>query len=211
MTIYIIIAAVCIFAVFAVLIVKKYGGLSGGKDEGNKSVRLSSWAVKNIPIDYYDIRKDAYVLDDGSYMDIVMIRAKDLLSSNESEVEYDCLKFAKFYKIYADDFKIISMNFPCNTHKQQQYWQHKEETATNEVFKAWCAKYKEDLRLLEKEVTTREYYLMCFSKDETQHEKNISMIYSVLSSGREGLVQKIPAEKKHQILFKLNNKNSLIA
>ena len=47
---------------------------------------------------------------------------------------------------------------------------------------------------------------MIFSETEEGLEKNIRTMFSVLGSGRGGLVEKISYEKKKEILFRLLNK-----
>lgn len=74
-----------------------------------------------IPIREYDTENGCYRMKDGKYMDLVQINSKDLVNSSADEVEYDCLKFAKLYRLYEDDIKLIVMNFPCDTKKQQAY------------------------------------------------------------------------------------------
>lgn len=144
------------------------------------------------------------------YMDILMINSKDLISLSPADVEFDCLKFAKLYKIYQDDIKIVALNFPCSTIKQQQYFKEKIRRASNEVFKVWLERKLEEMVLLEKNSTTREFYLLTFSKTLEEHSKNKTTLLATLSSGRDGLISKIPSSKKHQIVYKLHNKNMVI-
>lgn len=222
----ILIFAVVVFGIAGVIIAETYRSVMNGtpkrKDEKRKErpsytgtafrsgkKKLDKWAGELIPIRSYDTDKDVYILDKGC-MDILMIRSKDLTSANEDEVEYDCLKFAKLYKVCGADLKIISMNFPCNTLKQQEYFRRKMETASNEVFRTWCGKKLDELSYLER-TTSREFYLMFFSKDMEGHEKNMATIFGTLGSGRDGLIDRIDPDKKHKIIYKLNNKNALVS
>ncbi len=157
----------------------------------------------------YDPQTECYHLKD-ELMDIVQITSKDLVNSSDDEVEFDCLKFAKFYKTYADDLKIITMNFPCKTEMQQQYLEYKMQQTKNEIHQKFLQKYIDELAWLSKHDTTREYFYMIFGRNRDDMEKNIRTLRSTLGSGKTGLVQFIPAEKKHQILFRLNNKCNLI-
>lgn len=163
-----------------------------------------------IPIKKYDKRNDMYILNDGTNMDILQIQTKDLITSSESEVEYDCMKFGKLYKVYGADIKIVALNFPCNTYKQQQYLRTKLEKSSNSVFEHFLNTKLDELAWLEKNNTTREFYLFYFSQNVEDKEKNLTNILTILSTGRDGLIKRIPAEKKHQILFKINNKNSMV-
>lgn len=189
------------------------GKKSGDKADIKKHTKTSGKAAKYvtdlIPIKTYDAENNVYILEDG-VMDIYRINSKDLINANSDEVEYDCLKFAKLYKVYSSDIKILSMNFPCDTHAQQEYFRKKAESASNAVFRQTCEQKAAELRYLES-TTSREFYLLTFSKTLAEQKKNESVIFSVLGTGRDGLISKIDADKKHKIFFKLNNKNALVS
>ena len=74
------------------------------------------------------IDKGLFYMNDKSYVDFMQIVTKDLISASESEIEFDMLQFEKFYKMYAADCKIIGINFPTDTKRQQQCFQHKINT-----------------------------------------------------------------------------------
>ena len=68
---------------------------------------------------FVGIDKGLFLMRDNSYMDIFRIITKDLISALESEIELDMLQFEKFYKMYAVDCKMIGINFPTDTKRQQ--------------------------------------------------------------------------------------------
>lgn len=162
-----------------------------------------------VPVRSYDIEGQYYQLDDGSCMDLMQIRSKDLVNSSEDEVEYDCLKFARAYRLYADDIKILCLNFPCDNSRQKRFLEHKIKNTRNEIFREQLEKKKRELEWLEKNDTTREYYFMLFAKNLEELEKNRRTLSASLGAGQEGLVGKISPEKKHQVLSRLYNKCSL--
>ena len=67
-----------------------------------------------------------------------------------------------------------------------------------------------ELSWLEKHNTTREFYFMIFADSLENLEKNRRTIKANLSTGRDGLVDDIPDEKKEQIMTRMNNKNLLM-
>ena len=180
------------------------------KKPREKKGPVTRTVLDNIPICRYDEAEGCYILKDGSCMDLLMVNSKDLVTSSTDEIEYDCLKFGKLYKTYGGDMKLVALNFPCNTASQQRYMKHKIKTAKNQVFKAWLEKKQRELIALEKNNTSREFYIMFFSRSVEAHQSDIATIQTVLRSGRDGLVSKIPEEKKHQILYKLCNKSSMV-
>lgn len=163
-----------------------------------------------LPIRYYDYQYECYRMQKDQCMDILKIRDKDLLSMSPEEVQFDCMIYTKFYKIYAGDVKLISMNFPVNTSEQIIYLENKLETEQNPRRKKWLRiKLNEELNL-QKNGSAREYYLMYFSEDEKIHEKNKSSILQTLKNGQESLVMEMDFNKKNQIIEKLTNKNVVI-
>ncbi len=175
----------------------------------NKNKKKSSSVKKSI-LEIVPIRehseKGYYRMDDGSYMELLQIQSKDLINSSEDEVEFDCLKFAKLYRLYADDLKIICINFPCDYGSQKRFLEYKIKKTKNEIFKEHLTKKLNELIWLEKHNTTREYYYMLFAETEEEMEKNIRIIFSTLGNGRGGLIHKISSDKKREILFRIMNK-----
>lgn len=175
-----------------------------------KSEKQSSRSVGKSILDIVPVRmisKQGYFyMDDNSFMELLQIKGKDLINSSEDEVEFDCLRFSKLYRLYADDIKIVCLNFPSDYTKQKRFVEYKIRHTKNTIFKEQLEKKRNELIWLEKHNTTREYYYMLFGKTEEALEKNIRMVRSTLGSGRDGLIEKISMEKKKEILFRLLNK-----
>lgn len=163
-----------------------------------------------IPITGYDQDLSCYSMKEG-YMDLLQIRSKDLVTASEDEVEYDILKFCKLYRLYEEDVKLLVMNFPCNTKIQQEYLQRKMNRTTNMIFRENLQRQIDELVWLEKNNTTREFYLMIFAKTLEELDENRRLLKSTLHTGRDGLIETIDDEKKHKILYRLNNKCSQVA
>ena len=80
---------------------------------------------KEFPISGYDRETSSFQLPDGDYLQMYQIISKDLINSDADEIEMDCFQWAKFYKTYWRDMEIVSLMFPCNTSKQQEYWKER--------------------------------------------------------------------------------------
>lgn len=179
-------------------------------DENNNNIDKASREI--LPDIYYDRLNECFVNEkENLIFDIIKICSKDLVNSSDDEIDYDQYRYTKLYKIYSEDLKIICMNFPCNTQKQQSYLKKKIEKTNNAKMKHWLQRRLDELEWLEKNRTTREYYYMIFSKNLEEHLSNKNNIFSALQSGRNGLCETISEEEKIQILYKLNNKSSLIS
>ena len=179
-------------------------------DENNNNIDKASREI--LPDIYYDRLNECFVNEkENLIFDIIKICSKDLVNSSDDEIDYDQYRYTKLYKIYSEDLKIICMNFPCNTQKQQSYLKKKIEKTNNAKMKHWLQRRLDELEWLEKNRTTREYYYMIFSQNLEEHLSNKNNIFSALQSGRNGLCETISEEEKIQILYKLNNKSSFIS
>lgn len=155
-------------------------------------------------------QQDIPIRKDGVFWEILQVSSKDLLNATETDLEFDNLCFDKLYRTYSGDIKFIGMNFPSDTSKQQEYIKHKISQTTNEVFIYELQDKLQELEWIQQNLTTREYYLIFYSKNLEEYRDNLGIIFRALSSGTTPLVKKISAQKKIEILYKLSNKNSFI-
>ncbi len=172
------------------------------KSESSKSTAIIRKTAELLPIIGMD--KGLFCMSDGSYMDIFRIVTKDLISAAESEIELDMLQWEKFYKMYAADCKIIGINFPTDTKRQQQYFQHKINTAENPFYKEILQTKYDELVDVNLYYTDREYYLMIFCPSYEKYLEARNIITVTLKN--VGLISDISVEKKIMILTKLCNK-----
>lgn len=202
----------CIIALIVMIIKKqkKRKLAKGNEIKENEVIKVDPEFIKIPTVDYYDQELNCFVMKNGMYMDFFRINTKDLNSVSEDELNWDAMKFAKLYKTYPSDLKIVTLNYPCNTSCQQDYWKYKMEHTKNPEIKKAQEKKVFQLEWLEKNSTSREFYLMYFAKDKNNLDNNRRSILSVLSTGKMGLLAEISADKKIQILYKLMNKCSHI-
>ncbi len=170
---------------------------------------------KEFPISGYDRETSSFQLADGAYLQMYQIISKDLINSDADEIEMDCFQWAKFYKTYWRDMEIVSMMFPCNTSKQQEYWKERLRQNQNPLFTDMLNRNIEELIFREKHTNRKEFYLFLFAESkaelaEMEHLINSTLGLAKIRQAKMGLVKEIPEEKKLQILFKLANKNSKI-
>lgn len=189
---------------------KKSNSTKKGKEKSNKPGKIERNVLDLLPFAYYDTSNDFYVLDDNSCINLYQIITKDLANASDDEKEMDCLRFAKFYKMYLPDIKIIIMNYPCNTQSQQAYIRHKLEVRKNPVHRKWLDIALRELQYLESHATAREFYLLIFADDTTLFQKQELQLQTLLNSSSVPMIEKISKEKKEAILYKLNNKNCII-
>lgn len=165
---------------------------------------------EDIPITGYDEESGCILYGDGSCMNMLQVYSKDLINSDADEIEMDCFKWAKFYKIYGKDVEIISLMFPCDTKTPQQYWKKKLKHNLNPEFRDMIERKIQELEWREKHTATKEFYLVLFFDSKTEVKEAMKLVENTLGTGSLGLVREMDREKKELILFKLANKNSLI-
>lgn len=183
------------------------------KEEGyqmKKGKKVKKSILEKIDVAEY-LEKGYYRMKDGTYMNLVQINSKDLINSSADEVEYDCMKFAKLYKLFENDLKLVVLNFPCDTKEQQAYLQRKINATNNQMYRKFLQQKYDELVWLAKNNTTREYYYMVYAKTQEEMQKEMLTLKSTLHLGNDGLLLEIPEEKKYKILYRLYNKNSLVA
>ena len=83
------------------------------KKEDKKTASETKSINDIIPI--VDTFKGCFKLKDGTFMDIVQVKCKDLVNASESDVNFDMYSLTKLYRAYTDDLKIISLNFPTKS------------------------------------------------------------------------------------------------
>ncbi len=176
---------------------------------------------ENIPVAKYDKKLGCMQRQDGSYMDIYLIVPKDLVNGDPDDIEMDCFIWAKFYKTYGLDAEIISMKFPCDTGKQQDYWRKLHERNENPLFDQMIQRKLSELEYRERHTVKKEFYLQVFYETEEEISSSRKTLESTMgirylgseASGAAGgteLLEELSEEKKQQILFKIANKNSQI-
>lgn len=119
-------------------------------------------------------------------------------------------------KIYSY-VEIISLMYPCNTTKQQEYWKHIAEKNQNPDFEPMLRKKISELEYRERYTVKKEFFLQFFWKTEAEIKSGRKAIESVMGvrklhgeCGITELLEEISPTKKEQVLFKIANKNSQI-
>ncbi|MBO3399580.1 hypothetical protein JJB71_18970, partial [Clostridium perfringens] len=114
--------------------------------------------------------------------------------------------FIAFLRNFVEDFKIIIMNFPVNTVRQQEYIEGRIANCKNKLYLPHLQEELEKLKFMEKHRNNKEYFLMVFMKNKNERDnmmKKIELVQNVAVPLRQ-----LDLEKKIKILFKLNNMNT---
>ena len=155
---------------------------------------------------FVDVDDDDSIIMKNGYLDIFQIDSKDIYSLTDVETTMNIYNFIAFLRSYPFDIKLITMNFPVNTLKQQEFIKKKIKECDNEKYYYELIEELEQLVYLESTRQNREFYMMIFIKDTEDKES----IKRTLFRSQNIAVQLTPltVEKKLKILFKLNNPNT---
>ncbi|NGT46633.1 Uncharacterised protein [Clostridium perfringens] len=155
---------------------------------------------------FIDIDEDDIFITKQGYLDIYQINTRDTINLSESERKVYVYSFIAFLRNFVEDFKIIIMNFPVNTVRQQEYIEGRIANCKNEIYINYLKEELDKLKFMEKHRNNKEYFLMVFMKNEADRDammKKIELVQNIAVPLRQ-----LDLEKKIKILFKLNNMNT---
>lgn len=179
------------------------------KEKKKKPVVIKS-CLDIIPIRAYDERMEAFLLVDGSYLDILRIVPRDLNNIDDDELNMEIGNLMKIYKTVSCDLKFISMKFPLNLNRQKEILQHHKEHISNEAEELWLDRQHHELELAERNVSTLNFYLIFTGKNGNEFIKNKESIAKYSGVGTQRLTEEISSFQKVRVLEKLANMNTQV-
>ena len=163
-----------------------------------------------VPHRHYDEEADAFVLKDGSYMDFLEVIPKDRENQDPDEIRFDTLVMMRFYKLYSDDIKWISMNFPMNTQKQRVFKKKKLDESIDPVRRRWLEHQIAEFERLDANIGRREFFLCFWGDNRDVFLSKRKKILADLGTGRGRMIKEISKDKKIRITYKMLNMNTLV-
>lgn len=144
--------------------------------------------------------------DDGGFFGIWQLQSTDINAMHDQEAGRNIYTLARTYQGDKDPFKIISLNLPVSTQKQQQYLEKKIREANNALSLRFLRKKLKELQYLEWGRTNREYFLFLYGPTELavkerkdQFMRDIQLAIPLLP---------VSDEKQINLLYKLYNQNA---
>lgn len=181
------------------------------KEKRQEQKELKKESKNTLPstrkvLPFADIDEDDVFITKQGYLDIYQINTRDTSNLSDDERKVYVYSFIAFLRNFVEDFKIIIMNFPVNTVKQQEYIEGRIANCKNEIFINYLEEELEKLRFMEKHRNNKEFFLMVFMKNKNEKDnmmKKIELVQNIAVPLRQ-----LDLEKKIKILFKLNNMNT---
>lgn len=134
--------------------------------KANKDVLASTKEL----LGFVDVDDDDSIIMKNGYLDIFQIDSKDIYSLTDVETTMNIYNFIAFLRAYPFDIKLITMNFPVNTLKQQEFIKRKIKECDNKKYYYELIEELEQLVYLESTRQNREFYIMIFIKDTEEKE-----------------------------------------
>lgn len=181
------------------------------KEKRQEQKELKKESKNTLPstrkvLPFIDIDEDDVFITKQGYLDIYQINTRDTSNLSDDERKVYVYSFIAFLRNFVEDFKIIIMNFPVNTVKQQEYIEGRIADCKNEIFINYLEEELEKLRFMEKHRNNKEFFLMVFMKNKNEKDnmmKKVELVQNIAVPLRQ-----LDLEKKIKILFKLNNMNT---
>lgn len=180
------------------------------KDEKSDKKEIIKTNLEILAIRRYDEELEAFIMADGSFLDLLEIVARDRQNLQDDAVRFDIMTLTKFERLYANDHKDIGLNFPINTSLQRNNLEKKLKKTNDPVRRKWLLREIDELLTLDSNIDRKEFYRMIFGSNREEFLKNRTNVLAWLGRGRSKIIKEIDKEKKIQIMKKLCNMNSLI-
>ena len=180
------------------------------KEEKKEKKEIIKTNLEILAIRRYDEELEAFIMEDGSFLDLLEIVARDRQNLQDDAVRFDIMTLTKFERLYANDHKDIGLNFPINTSLQRNNLEKKLKKTSDPVRRKWLLREIDELLTLDSNIDRKEFYRMIFGSNSEEFLKNRTNILAWLGRGRSKIIKEIDKEKKIQIMRKLCNMNSFI-
>ena len=177
-----------------------------------KSPKFERMGVEElVPIIKKHDEYNCYVMEDGSLVAIYGIIEKNLRGTSETEVTFDNTCWDKLYKIYSDDLKIVTSNFPTDTRSQVDYFNHLLEKPdslanTNPALKRLLEQKRGELIWIAENRHEENASLFAYFKNVDDFIEKDRRIRSTLS----GLIYNYDESMERKILYMLYNKTEAL-
>jgi hypothetical protein len=176
------------------------------KEEKKKRAKAKKSIVDVLPV--IDMTNIGLIelKEEHGFFDICQIQSKDVYAMNEEETKFDIYNFAQFLQAFQHPVKIVALNFPVSTVKQQEFIQKKIEECKSSLYEKFLLRKLKELQYLEWGRTNREYVMFIFGSSEKEVVDRVKSVTRLLQ--RSAPLSLIDEEKKTEILYKLLNQNS---
>lgn len=112
-----------------------------------------------LPVRSWEPSVGAFLLADGSYLDLLRLIPRDLQNIAEDELELEIYQFTKVLKTVGCDLKFLSMRFPLSLERQKAVLLHHARQAGDETRIRWLERQIRELEVAETNISSQHFYL----------------------------------------------------
>ena len=109
------------------------------------AVKKKNTTADIIPIEAYDDECECFMTKTGCF-DILQVRCRDIYSASDSVLEYEIYAYTRLYRTYEKPLKLVCLNFPTDTSRQQSYVEHLLNKTVNPYTGMSCLKITKSCR-----------------------------------------------------------------
>lgn len=179
------------------------------KEDKAEQKRIKKFSSQNVKtpdlLPFVKYQNECFLMKNGKYVDFLKIICKDILALSDEEASDINYIYEKFYRTYSGDIKLIGINMPVDTTKNQKFLRHKLQTADNPVQRKYLESGIAEQEFVQEALTEREYLFMFFFDSIEDRTECIETCCRTL--GEHFLVDRLNQKEKETIIFKLCNKN----
>ena len=142
------------------------------------------------------------------YFEIVRMKGKNLYGMTQEKFIDLMESYAALSNLYSPPLKLLSINSPIDTTKQQNYYKTMYGNAKTMNQKVILEDKYTKMAFIGRFRQSDEYFLFIFGYDEANLRENLQTFYGFLGRIQ---VEKLTKEEKVQLLFRMNNPGSQLA
>ncbi|MEH6944793.1 hypothetical protein [Bacillus sp. JJ722] len=176
------------------------------KKKRNKKPKVKRSIAEILPISDITDSGMFKLQNDEGYLDIWQFVSKNVYAMNEQETRFSIYNLAHMFQGYSHAIKVVALNFPVSTFRQQAFIQKKIQACTNDLYRTLLEQKLRELEYLEFKRTNREYLIFIFGQTEFIVKERTESIQRYLHQSSP--IFSLSEDKKVDILYKLNNQNS---
>ena len=121
------------------------------------AVKKKNTTADIIPIEAYDDECECFMTKTGCF-DILQVRCRDIYSASDSVLEYEIYAYTRLYRTYEKPLKLVCLNFPTDTSRQQSYVEHLLNKTVNPVYRDELLENYKKLSAIPLSQYDKEYY-----------------------------------------------------
>ncbi|MGY3725462.1 hypothetical protein SAMN05421767_10412 [Granulicatella balaenopterae] len=171
--------------------------------EEKQAMKLAKKSSEVVPVSgITSFGNDKFIRLKNGFAEVFQIGGYNLQGMDPSEIRSIIYEYEALAVMYVLPYKIITMNIPVDTTKQQQYYREQLENTDDLIKKGTLNVSLAEMEVFNEETHNKEFFVMIYGQtiEELRENCNDFLTYC----GRLN-IYKIPMKKKRILLFRMSN------